>query len=118
MNFRVDPYLQKTLQPTKYNCWHFVQEIWKDLTGIDLGDQTPENHSAESYKKTAVAFAATLEKVPHLQDPCIVLMLRERVQPHIGVYYNGRLLHLNARGAEYRPIDQVTASYTTVQYYK
>lgn len=118
MNFRVDPYLQKTLNTRTYNCWNFVQEVWRDLTGVDLGNQTPSDHSIESYKKTAVAFSATLEKISEVQDPCIVLMLRDRVQPHIGVYYNGRLLHLNARGAEYRPVDQVTASYTSVQYYK
>ncbi len=117
MKIKIDKYLEKTFSARSYNCWHFVQEAWKDITGTDLGDHTPEDHSAGSYRQAALGFASKLQPLQTLQDPCIVLMLRERVQPHVGVFYNGRLLHLNTRGAEYRPIDQVTASYPTVKYY-
>lgn len=117
MSFKVDPYLEKTFTP-RYNCWNFVQEAWKDITGVDLGDHTPEDKSADSYKSAALEFASKLEVLSDKQDPCIVLMLRKGIQPHIGVFYQGRVLHLNARGAEYRPIDQVTACYPTVKYYK
>jgi hypothetical protein len=50
-------------------------------------------------------------------DPCIVLMLRKRLEPHIGIYYRGRVLHLNRQGAQYADFGHVTAPYTTVQFY-
>lgn len=113
----VDHYLSKVFTP-KYNCWNFVQEVWQDITGVDLGDHTPLDKSASSFMAAALDFASTLQPLADRQDPCIVLMLRKGIQPHVGVYYQGRLLHLNARGAEYRPLDQITTGYPTVKYYK
>lgn len=117
MIFSTDKYLGKEYRQSTYNCWHFVREVWMELTGVDLKDQTPKNYCIEAYNKQATDFAATLTKVDKPQDPCLVLMQRQRIEPHIGVFYKGRLLHLNIHGAQYRPLDQITVPYPTVTYY-
>jgi hypothetical protein len=117
MSFKVDPYLNRTFSFSSYNCWHFVQDVWKDLTGVDLGNQVPDDKSIASYNTRATDFSKKLTKLPNKKDPCIVLMLRDRTQPHIGVYYKGRLLHLGPRGAEYRPLEHVTGPYQTIEFY-
>lgn len=103
-----DTYLMKRFNKDTYNCWHFVHEVWRDLTGTDLSTPNP---SVES-------IAPHMQQIDIPESPCIVLMLRARCTPHVGVYYKGRVLHMNARGAEYGALDSVTASFPTVRFYK
>jgi hypothetical protein len=116
-SFRVDKYLHKEFHPVKYNCFDMVREAWQELTGIDLGSQTPSPESGEAYETRALKVANTLRALPRREDPCIVLMRRKRFEPHVGIFYNGRILHMNSRGAEYREFDQVTAIYSQIDLY-
>lgn len=115
---RIDDYLLKEFHPTKYNCWDFTRDVWKELTGTDLGQQTPSVHTPKDYTDRALQVANTLTRLDQVADPCIVLFQRRRISPHVGVYYRGRVLHLDSRGAKYLPLDQVSATYTTVTYYQ
>ena len=107
----------KVFDPKNYNCWHFVREAWKDLTSLDLGDQVPEHRSAESYTLQALKVANTMIKLDKPSCPCLVLMQRKRIEPHVGIFYQNRVLHLNTNGVEYRPLDQVTSKYPQVSFY-
>jgi hypothetical protein len=117
MIFTIDSYLHKQFNDRSYNCFDFVREVWKDLTGKDLGCQTPSVHSVDTYTIQALSVAESLKKHDAPVDPCIVLMLRKRLEPHIGIYDRGRVLHLNRQGAQYADFGHVTAPYTTVQFY-
>lgn len=114
----VDRYLQKTFNYQTYNCYHFVRDVWLELTGIDLGDQVPDQKSSSIYNEKALQVANTLTALDTVQNPSIVLFQRLRVEPHIGVYFDGRVLHLSRHGAYYMPLDQVSAGYTKVSFYK
>ena len=115
--FRVDRYLAKEFREGVYNCWDMTREVWQELTGVDLGAQTPAKHSGESYEARALKVANNLRWLSVREDPCIVLMRRNRLEPHVGVYYNSRILHMNCRGAEYRDFTQVTALYNLIDLY-
>lgn len=112
----VEKYLFKTFT-REYNCFSFVRDVWQELTGIDLGDQTPKEHTVNSYNERALKVANTLVKLDSLRDPCIVLLQRARMEPHVGVYYRGKVLHLTKRGAYYIPLDQITPGYPNVSFY-
>lgn len=114
----LDKYLSKTFNHRNYNCYHFVREVWLELTGIDLGDQAPETVSAQSYTEKALQVANTLERLQSPSDPCIVLLQRARIEPHIGVYVDGKVLHLTRTGAYFMTLNQVTPGYPTVSFYK
>lgn len=104
-----DRYLVKVYDKERYNCWDFVREVWQELTGEDVFTVTPP--SVES-------IAPHFTPIEAPESPCLVLMLRQRCTPHIGVFYNGRVLHMNKRGPEYSPLHSATASFPTVRYYK
>lgn len=117
MILNIDKYLDRQFNDRSYNCFDFVREVWRDTTGKDLGHQTPAVHSVDTYTIQALSVADTLKKHESPQDPSIVLMLRKRLEPHIGIYYRGRVLHLNRQGAHYADFGHVTAPYITVQFY-
>lgn len=118
MSFPVEKYLLREFNYRAYNCFHFTRDIWLELTGIDLGDQVPAEKSIDTYTDQALKVANTLTSLQHPEDPCIVLLQRQRLEPHVGVYYKGRVLHLNSKGAYYMALDQLTAGYTKVGFYK
>lgn len=116
-NFRVEPYMGKAFDAKHYNCWHFVREAWKDLTSLDLGDQVPEHRSPQTYTEQALKVANTMIRLDKPVSPCLVLMQRKRIEPHVGIFYQNKVLHLNINGVEYRALDQVTAKYPQVSFY-
>lgn len=118
MNFCVNPYLDRTFNDRKYNCYDFVREVWKDITGIDLGAQTPDVKSVTTYTDRSFLVASSLQELLSVQDPCIVLLLRKRMIPHIGIYVQGKVLHLSKNGPHYVPLSSAAASFTTVKFYK
>lgn len=118
MTSLVDRFLQKEFSYRDYNCFHFVRDVWLELTGNDLGDQTPQSPGVDTYNQKALLVANTLLALAMPEDPSIVLLQRDRLEPHVGVFYKGRVLHLNRKGAYYMPLSQVTPGYTTVGFYK
>lgn len=117
MSFSCNRYLVKTYHPVDYNCWSFAQDVWAELTGVDLGNQTPPTHTPQAYTERAAEFSSCLQKLDRPVSPCLVLMQRDRSEPHIGVFYKGNVLHLKKEGAQYRPLSQVAALYPKVSFY-
>lgn len=115
--FSSNKYLIKTYDPINYNCWQFAQEIWAELTGVDLGNQTPGTHSTEAYTEKATEFSISLRRLDRPTSPCLVLMQRPQAEPHVGVFYKGSVLHLRKEGAQYRPLSQVSALYPKISFY-
>lgn len=90
------------------NCWHFVQAVWADITGKQLMNVGPDGLHLQQM---------ALKRLDAPQSPCLVLMQRQRIEPHVGVYVAGRVLHCNKFGASFQPLDHVSVGYPTVSYY-
>lgn len=91
-----------------YNCWDHTNEVWYRLRGIKLKVGTV----------LALSAARDLRRIPKPTSPCIVLMEHPLLEKHVGVFFDGQIIHLAARGVEYMPVDVVTRSYATVRYYQ
>lgn len=113
----VDKYLGMIFDLRSYNCFDLVRELWGELTGVDLGKQTPYELDDAALTIRTEQVAARLRELSAPRDPCIVLMRRGRIAPHVGVFYKGRVLHINSRGAEYGELHHVTACWTKINYY-
>lgn len=120
--FEVDNYLKKKFDILNYNCWHFVRDVWFELTGEMLYDYTParptkhDMHMAAEdaiYKFLQVNSIAAWPK----HQPLIVLMKRRVDTPHVGVFYKGKVLHLTPEGARYLPLDVSTVGYEKITFY-
>lgn len=118
MTFSTDKFLDRSFNEKSYNCYDLVREAWLDLTGTDLGAQTPDSKSISTYTEKALFVANQLTELQVPENPCIVLMLRSRTIPHIGVYVNGKVLHLSRTGTHYVALSSATASFPTVKFYK
>lgn len=114
----IEKYLAWEYNGHVQTCWTLARAFWLELTGVDLSHETPvaDVPLRELCDKVTLV-SALLQNVLNLQDPCLVLMERERTTPHIGVYYHGRILHLNRQGCSYQAPDHVTACFPHVSYY-
>ncbi len=120
--FELDKYLSKRFNLQHYNCWHFVRDVWFELTGDMLYDYTPR-------PATKVDMELAADDARHLFNmvapvcaqysilPVIVLMKRGRDVPHIGVMYEGKVLHLRPEGAAYQPLDVASVGFDKVLFY-
>lgn len=112
----VDGYLGRRYDRTEYNCLHFARDVWRDLTGVDIttrleGLLSPQNrHPTRRHLRNFQLLQAP-------RDPCLVLMVRHRAAPHLGVYLRGRVLHIHDLGVEFLPVDVASRGFQNVRYY-
>lgn len=99
-----------------YMCRHLMREVWLEITGEDLGDRLPglDSEILAFDTKQARKFKRFVKPV----SPCIVLMRRPHFTPHVGVFYNGRVIHLKPSGVEYQPLEVVARGFTEVRFYQ
>ena len=100
----IEDLLSRTKGPG-YDCASFAAEVWERITGrhIDLAH--------------GVLALRGFRRVGEPVSPCLVLM-GSGVQPtHVGVYYNGRVIHLNEHGVENVPPMLATRFLGAVRYY-
>lgn len=115
----IDHYFGRTYRPGQYNCLHFAADVWRDLTGEDLhehlagliggrlGDRAATRHTLASF---------TFLDKPH--GRCLVLMQRPRRQPHIGVWLNGSVLHLQSTfGVQFMPLHIAAFGFKKVRFF-
>lgn len=112
----VDQYLARQYDERNYNCLHFTRDVWLDHTGVDITEHlqnvfTPGRRTG--FKKSLSAF----ERIDAPVDPCLVMMHRPRVAPHIGVFLRGKVLHIWERGVEFLPVALASRGFDSVRYY-
>lgn len=116
MTLRVDDYLARTFDLATSNCWHLVRDAWRDLTGVDLGERTPERLTVWAITRRFEADAPTFEELARPCEPCIVLMTHPGTVPHVGVFTRGRVLQMTQLGASYMPLRVACLGFTRVRF--
>ena len=112
----VDAWL--TRQPRGENCWQAVQAIWLELTGVDLGDRTPERMAKEALIGRFASDVPGFVRHRSPVDPSIVLMQSPGTVPHVGVYVRGKVLQLWAGRYSFLPLPSATAGWKEVGFYR
>lgn len=116
--FTVDKYLGKRFHISNYNCWHLVRDVWFELTGDLLYDYTPAKTTRTDMWVAATDAQHRFMEVKRVgTDPLIVLMQRPGDTPHIGVLYEGKVLHLRPNGAIYQPLEVASVGFSKVTFY-
>ena len=83
-----------------YNCYNLASDAWLKITG----------------KKMIVGDYEQLDKP---ESPCIVFMSNsEYSEKHVGIFYNGKVLHLAMRGVQYIKLDLLKLQFKKVSFYK
>lgn len=100
-----------------YSCFDLANEVWIELTGTPLKSRVRRLTAAfAASRKVVNSSGFELLKAPI--SPCFVLMQRDKITPHIGIYIDGSIFHLADHGAELRPINIVAMGFTKVGYYR
>jgi hypothetical protein len=115
----IDPYLDR--MPKKgYNCLDFIREVWLDLFGDDVRVRLDALCVGVHANDGRIVLSAVkgFEKLTTPISPCFVIMQRSKIQPHVGIFYNRRILHLKANGVEYQPLQVAKRYFTKIGYYR
>jgi hypothetical protein len=100
--FTVDAYLLRRFDMKSYNCWHLAKDAWYDLTDERIQSRDIDNFVKLEFPKS----------------PCLYLMRKPDVVPHVGIFYKGRVLHLHPiRGACYEPPFLAAIGFIQTTYY-
>ncbi len=117
MTFSTDKYFGKEFHIENYNCWDFIRDVWLELKGEDIGKRTPTPATRYEMKIKFSKEENHFQNISELQSPCIVLFKRDKATPHVGVFYNGKVLHLKETGVKYEDINLAGFGFTEIKYY-
>ena len=108
--------MERRLTPS-YNCAHFVVDAWYDETGQDIAGclGTVLRRPAAMEAKPPMRHEFT--RLPAPTAPCLVLLRRARLTPHVGMFVRGKVFHLTDHGPVRQLLDIARVGYTSVRYY-
>lgn len=114
-----DDYMSRKFDLRTSNCWHLVRDVWRDMTGDDLGDLTPENvdTAALGTAMTRAAASPRFDRLARPEVPCIVLMHRRGQTPHVGVLLRWKVLHIRPSGVQHQWLSDVELEFDRVEYF-
>jgi len=119
MMVSVDKYLSKKHHMRDYNCWDFIREVWLDLKGEDIGHRTPPSGSRKDMIEKFAQEEREFVRLEKAEDPCIVLFLRDKMLPHVGIYVRGKVLHLPEKSyGRYEQLALVGLVFKEIRFYR
>jgi hypothetical protein len=115
----IDPFLDR-VRKTNYNCLDFSREVWLAMFGEDIRQRLDKLCAGVRSDGGRIMLSGlrgfTRLELP--ESPCFVVMQRSKVQPHIGLFIRGRILHLADKGVEYQPLTVARRYFTKIGFYR
>lgn len=115
-NYSIDKFLNRMPSKT-YNCLDFVREAWLDMTGDDISERLPGLTVAFAERRGSADRVKGFQRLEQPSNPCIAVFQRKNTTPHMGIYLNGRILHLHGNGVEFQPLVVARQYFRRVAYY-
>lgn len=113
----IDHFFNREYDGGKYNCAHFVAEVWQSLTGVDIRGQLDGFLLPPGKRFVKSGIRRRFIRLEKPKDLCIVLMYRVKGSTHIGVFIRGRVLHIQRVGVSFHPVEIATMGYKTFRFY-
>lgn len=113
----IDRFLDRMPGP-KYNCLDFTREVWLSMTGQDITVKLTGLVGAFADRKANLSGVKGFKRLQEPQSPCFIVMQRFKFVPHLGIWLDGRILHLTNRGVQYQPLVVARSYYQTIRYYQ
>lgn len=112
----IDPLLDRVYNRRTYNCFHFAADAWRHITGEDTLDAV-FYHSFG--RNDLVNMFKHVRRVPGPTVGASIVLMENRIgDRHIGICYQGRLLHLSEQGVQYMPFDAYVVFYRNMRFYQ
>lgn len=117
MTVSIDPLFGRKYDINTYNCVHFLCDAWLLVTGENLSERMHDFLCAVSAMHPTKQGMRQFKRLPKPISPCIVLM-RNSTHSHVGLFYEGRVLHLDGGGVQWLPLNIVTFGFARVRFYQ
>lgn len=113
MTYSIDKFFNRVYS-ADYNCLAFVREVWQDMTGVDVLKRLPWLLDG---KREGLGGINGFRRLESPVSPCIAVFQRKGATPHVGIFLDGRILHIHERGVEFQPLIVAKTYFRRVQYY-
>lgn len=113
----IDGLFNRQYDTEHYNCVHFLCDAWQHVTGQDLKQRMDGFLTAVSSMKASRQTMRGFSRLSAPVSPCIVLM-KNRFNSHVGLFYQGRVLHLSEAGVQWMPLPVATFGFQVVRFYQ
>jgi len=114
----IDSLHGKVYDKNKYNCAHFTVDAWKYLFDEDIQEAFRGLLAPLKDNKATLALRKGFKRLQSPINPCIVLFSRSHSTPHVGLYIDGKILHLTEQGVQYVPLCVAGMGFKTRRFYK
>ena len=114
----IDALLDKRYDSDNYHCVHFVIDAGKHLFNYDfsanfLGLDKSLTHNGTPSRHTV----AHSQRADTPTDGTVVLMTKLDNGLHVGLYLDGRVLHLTEQGVRFETVRALGRMYKRIRYY-
>ena len=95
----------------KYCCEHFLIDAYRHYTGIDISNNllTSGFFCASNLRQ----FVPVTEPTQHT-----IVLFRDKGKAHVGLWLDGRVLHLEPHGVVWQSLNIVMQGFERVTYYE
>lgn len=115
----LNEFLSRQYDEDKYHCVHFLCDVWEHATGDDIRPRFGKLlNEALNAKNIIAPMRMGFEKLDKPVNPCIVLFQGKKMQPHVGMWFNRKVIHLWEEGAEYIPIKIAALGFNGFRFYR
>lgn len=101
----MDKLFEAVYNKKSYNCFHFARDVWREVTGRDRLIGSPQE------------LRSIFERIDSPTDPCLVVFTGGR-DTHIGVYFEGRVMHLTESGVSRERLASASVGFKKVSFYR
>lgn len=113
----IDKYFARTYNAREYNCAHLVVEVWSDLFGPQLGEMLRSYLCAPSQRKSVLSHLRLGRWLQKPEDPCVILFRAPKQATHVGLWLQGKVLHITPQGVQYQPLEIVRLGHPKVRFF-
>lgn len=113
----IDPFFSRTYNEGSYNCAHLVAEVWEGLTGHNIRDHLDGFLLPPSERFVCEGIRHIFVRLEKPKNPCIVLMHKAKGSAHVGVFLDGKILHIQHTGVNFQPVEIVTMGFKAHRFY-
>lgn len=113
----VDDFLDRMPIPERYNCFDFAREVRLAHDGLDLVVYFPWLGQRFDHRHVQGSHMRRIQRSAFAIDGSFCVYQRPRSQPHIGIWWKKKVLHLPESGAIYEAQENILRRYPYVSYF-
>jgi hypothetical protein len=113
----IDQFLDRQYDSKNYNCVHFVCEVFTKLFNEDYYKILGGFLFAPGHRCTCKIDLRPIQQVARPERPCLALFQVAKNNPHVGIWMDGKILHLRESGVSLMPLEIVMLSFKKVRFY-